>query len=121
MSSLSDISGDISVSNIFSNTKGECKGMNKWYVIGKIGGILSSVKTIALLGIGFVGGCLLMDDHNKRRKQKPEEPGDAHPERYDIWREGWMDGYKCGYFEGTGGYEPREKFENNEENENAEK
>ena len=95
--------------------------MNKWYVIGKIGGILSSVKTIALLGIGFVGGCMLIVDHDKRHKQKPEEPGNAHPERYNIWREGWMDGYKCGYSEGTGRSEPTEEFADNGDNDNAEK
>ena len=76
--------------------------MSKWYVVGKIGGFIGSLKTIALLGAGFVGGCLLMD--GKPSKHVPYPTPDYRAYRRSNWRysedpvfnEGWRAGYRCG-------------------------
>lgn len=81
--------------------------MNKWYVIGKVSGVLSVVKTVALLGAGFLGGAIFMDScvhperwknykkkqaaHEKTSDMKTEEPAeeltkDHEPEYYEDIR-----------------------------------
>lgn len=61
----------------------------KWYVVGKVCGVIATVKTLALLGIGFVGGCMLMEDGVKRRVRRY---GGGDP----VYDQGWSNGYHTG-------------------------
>jgi hypothetical protein len=66
--------------------------MSKWYVVGKIGGFIGSLKTIVLLGVGFVGGCLLMDDRKSKHSGYPIKRYGEDP----VYDAGWRSGYHCG-------------------------
>ena len=55
----------------------------KWYVVGKVCGVVATVKTLALLGIGFVGGCMLMEDGVKRRVRRTSA-NDAYDKGFDA-------------------------------------
>lgn len=61
----------------------------KWYVVGKVCGVVATVKTLALLGIGFIGGCMLMDDRGKRHTRRY---GAGDP----VYDQGWSNGYHTG-------------------------
>lgn len=58
--------------------------MNKWYVVGKIGGFIGAIKMFGLLAVGFCVGVLAMDKSEERKKQK-------HAKECDAYNQGWND------------------------------
>lgn len=75
--------------------------MSKWYVVGKVCGIIESVKVLGLLAIGFCAGVLVMDKSEARKKRR-------HNQECDVYNQGWNDCRHCyANFNGeeTGEYE----------------
>ena len=75
--------------------------MSKWYVVGKVCGIVATVKVLGLLAIGFCAGVLVMDEGEARKKRK-------HTQECDAYNQGWNDCKHCyANFDGkeTGEYE----------------
>ena len=62
--------------------------MSKWYVVGKVCGIVASVKVLGLLAIGFCAGVLAMDEGEARKKRK-------HTQECDTYNQGWNDCHHC--------------------------
>lgn len=62
--------------------------MSKWYVVGKVCGIVASVKVLGLLAIGFCAGVLVTDGGEARKKQK-------HNQECDAYNQGWNDCRHC--------------------------
>lgn len=75
--------------------------MSKWYVVGKVCGVIASVKVLGLLAIGFCAGVFVMDESEARKKKKLAHESEAY-------NRGWKDCRLCyTKFDGeeTGEYE----------------
>ena len=64
----------------------------KWYVVGKVCGVVATVKTLALLGIGFVGGCMLMEDRGKRHTGRTSA-NEENKRENNAYNEGFNTGF----------------------------
>ena len=62
--------------------------MSKWYVVGKVCGIIESVKVLGLLAIGFCAGVLAADKSEARKKRR-------HNQECDVYNQGWNDCRHC--------------------------
>lgn len=75
--------------------------MSKWYVVGKVCGVIASVKVLGLLAIGFCAGVFAADRSTEREKKKQAHGNEAY-------NQGWEDCRHCyANFNGeeTGEYE----------------